>query len=64
MDKTVKIFDKITRFTHGFILNRYNPLLLFNIKSDFDYKSDREIILQIGFLRIKYIFSITFTKVK
>lgn len=62
MDKTVKLFDRITRFTHGFIINRYNPLLLFNVKYDYDYKFDREIVLQISLLRIKYIFTITLQK--
>ena len=55
MDKTVNVMQ-------GFIYNRYNPLLLLDIKYDHDYRNLRELRIDISVIRIKYIFRLTFLK--
>jgi hypothetical protein len=56
--------NKPKRLTHGFSIGRYFPLFLFDIKYDYDYKLDKEIVLKISLFRIQYCFYYVVKKYK
>jgi hypothetical protein len=48
--------NKPKRLTHGFTIGGRFPLFLFDIRYDYDYKLDKEIVFRISLFRIQYSF--------